>query len=473
MGVPLPSTRPALLCWAALLACSSPPPAQPPSVLVVVIESTRADHLSAYGHARATSPELEALARDGVLFEDCIAPGSWSAASHASLFGGVLPMLADAKPARTRARADAWPTPLDPALPTLAEQFGRAGYRTSAVSSDAALAPSLELMRGFAQAQIAAHDVDAVELAQREIEQAAGSPLLLWVALSGPRAPYEETRHAWLAKHAAALDPASAPEWLEPYLLPGPGRAVDMTQDFGESLSGNERYLLGLLDIPPEGLELLRDLYDGELADADARLGEIVQRFRAAHPDGIIAVTSDHGELLGERGLLGHSGHVYPEVVRVPLVIAAPGRLPLGARVRTPVPLHELHATLLDLAGLGRRPDSLVPVAEGAARRGPIAAVAFRDPDAARLLGGRYAHTWALFRLGNDAIILSSGGDLELYDALGDPRMQIDLTQQRRAQAVSLRREAEGFLVGAIDPLPDEAPPETSTEVAEAPEVAR
>jgi arylsulfatase A-like enzyme len=438
-------------------------------VLVVVIENTRADHLSAYGHARRTSPELEGLAREGVLFEDCTAPGAESWSSHVALFSGLLPHAAPT--AGGRARREAGLPALERDLPTLAERFQQAGYATHAVSSDEWLAPELGLLRGFTHSQMAKNDLEVVELSQRSIARAGGSPLLLWVALSGPRAPYEETEHPWLVAHAAALDPKRAPEWLEPYLLPpepGRRRSVDLSEDFGESMSGNERYMLGLLDIPSEGLELLRDLYDGELADADARLGELVKSFRAAHPDGIVAVTSDHGELFGERGLVGHSGHVYPEVVRVPLVISAPGRLPVGVRTRTPVPLHELHATLLDLAGIARRPDSLVAVALGAPRQGPIAAVAFRDADAARLLGGRYAHTWAMFRSGNDVLVLSSGGSLELYDTASDPGMRTNLTPQRSTQAATLRREAEAFLVGAIEPRPDETPSETSTEIAEA-----
>jgi len=108
-----------------------------------------------------------------------------------------------------------------------------------------------------------------------------------------------------------------------------------------------------------------------------------------------------------------------------------------------------------------------VPVAEGAPRSGPIAAVAFRDADAARLLGGRHTRTWALFRHGDTALVLSSGGDLERYDTARDPGMQTDLGSDQDGRVASLRREAEKFLVGAIEPMPEAAPSEPVTEVAE------
>jgi arylsulfatase A-like enzyme len=168
-------------------------------------------------------------------------------------------------------------------------------------------------------------------------------------------------------------------------------------------------------------------------------------------------VTSDHGEAFGEHGLIEHGGHLYPEVLKVPLVLAAPGRLPAGVRVREPVQMHDLHATLLDLAGIGSLPGSLVPIIRGGKRDGPILASATPRRDWARAAGGRLAESWRYYRRGDHAIVSRSDGSLELYDVARDPSMAHDLADEDPGLASVLLREAEPHFRSTA-PARDRAP---------------
>ena len=116
-----------------------------PNVLLVVLDTVRADRLSAYGHERATSPRLTELASRGVLFRDVTAPDNWTWPTHASIFTGQPPWVHGAHfgeddgavqfswgPAATAMRED---------LPTLAERFARAGYRTGFLTANRVIAP--------------------------------------------------------------------------------------------------------------------------------------------------------------------------------------------------------------------------------------------------------------------------------------------------------------------------------------------
>ncbi len=133
--------------------------------------------------------------------------------------------------------------------------------------------------------------------------------------------------------------------------------------------------------IPPEGIQLLLDLYDGEVARADAALRELVQAWTASGRQGVVVVTSDHGEYFGEHGLLEHGRTVWKEVVDVPLVLAAPGRFPAGATVTLPVQLQDVYPTVLELAGLANPTWSLVDALAGVPRPGAIQAAEWPDDD--------------------------------------------------------------------------------------------
>lgn len=424
-----------------------------PDVLLVVLDTLRADRVSAYGYTRPTTPQLDALAELGVLFEDVTAPAPWTWPSHASLFTGEPPWVhgaqlsADAASSavsrQTKGRFGMAADRMRDDLPTLAERFAAGGYRSVALVANAWLDPELGLLRGFEQARLLERDSALIEAAGAAIAEDDPRPLFLFLNVMTAHSPFRDGPGPWALESDAFLDPARAPAWLRPYLTEGIPRGVQLSQLApGDETTGEVRYAAGQLAIPPADLARLSQLYDASVRGADFVLGRVLERWAAAHPDSVVAVASDHGESLGEHHLLGHAASVYREVLHVPLVIAAPDRLPVGRRVRSAVQLQDLHATLLELAGLGSGPRSLVALARAGdeAPRGPVTAAARRHPHYARFAGARFDRDFRLHRVGDWALVWSASDPAytELYDLGGDPGMLHDVAAREPGQTARL-----------------------------------
>ena len=122
----------------------------------------------------------------------------------------------------------------------------------------------------------------------------------------------------------------------------------------------------------------------------------------------------------------------------MPLIVAAPGRLPAGRRVREPVQMHDLYPTLLELAGIEQLPNSLLRVLEGEPRARTVTATAWPDP-VRGALGERQRRTWRLFRDRGFALIFSDAGSAELYDLSTDPGMSRDLAAEQPERLDEIR----------------------------------
>ncbi|NOY25965.1 MAG: sulfatase-like hydrolase/transferase [Oligoflexia bacterium] len=449
-----------LLSSVLLMACRDAPPqaeTRPPDILVVVLDTVRRDRLSAYGNPRPTSPALSWLASRGVRFTDVTSSASWTWPSHASLFTAQPPWVhgahagAGASNQVELAGDRLSVTPMRRDLPTLPDAFGAAGYRTVALSANRLLSPALGLTRGFQQATFLDSDQAVLRAVSETLAQDDERPLFLFVNLMAAHSPYEAWPASWLSDRQAALRPETAPAWLSPFLVTGGARpAVSFFHGLKPGQpSGVARIMGGQISVPPEGYALLRDIYDSELQALDKELLQLLQTWQQARPVAtkqVVAVASDHGENLGEHGLLEHGGFVYSQLVDVPLVISAPGRLDAGSVVDTPVQLYDLLPTLGGLAGVampeGLAGQDLRPVITGASRPGAITAAAWPAGDLARLLGGRFASAWRLYRDGDLALLSSSDGAVELYDLSVDPAMETDLGASGDSRAASLSERA-------------------------------
>ncbi len=433
------------------LACESQPaPAPPaeapaasvPDVLVVVLDTVRSDKLSTYGYRQPTSPQLDAVAAAGVTFEDVTAPGSWTWSSHASLFTGVGPWEHGAHVSLSEKGVDtgqgnwgiqAMRTDLD----TLAQRFSEAGYRTASLSANRFLDPALGLTRGFEIAEVMKDDALPARAEAIMNDSADNRPLFLFVNILVAHAPWEVFPAPWSKRHETRLSDASvAPAWSVPFLMDEPA-GIDLLRSTGTpERSGHKQLITGTLKIPEADMALVEDLYTGGITAADFLLHKILKPWTASRPSAVVAVTSDHGEYLGEHGLWDHGLTVFSQVVDVPLVIAAPGRLPKGARVTTPVQMHDLYGTLLDLAGLpvGDKV-SLIPVVNGEPRPGPIRAKAWASRSWSESIGGMFSEDWSLYREGNWALVRSSGGTSRLYRMDSDRGMTEDLGTRHPEQS--------------------------------------
>lgn len=333
------------------IGCSdrSPESSKRPHVLLVILDTVRADRVSSYGYNRPTTVAFDITAKAGVRFENAIAPGAWTYPNHASLFTGVAPWIHGA---HERDVQDLEESELDQSnkvtpinqmrqdLPTLAERFSAAGYHTVAVTSNSWLAPDLGLTRGFDEVEVYNNDKYTIGSAIRAIEnqRASNQPLFLFVNLNIAHSPYYDAPGDWRLGDSDFLSLDNAPTWVRPYLVGLPLLGVNLDKDpDGDGITGQMRFLRGDLEILPEDLVKLGVLYDAGVHLADYAYGRILVSWNKLAPKGIVTVASDHGESLGERGFIGHQGVVYPEVLHIPMVIAAPGRLPAGKSISTPV----------------------------------------------------------------------------------------------------------------------------------------
>jgi hypothetical protein len=197
--------------------------------LLVVLDTVRADALGSYGNSYPTSPQFDAIAEAGGLFEDITAPGSWTWPSHASLFTGLAPWEHGAHAASVDTGVSLKGeqlrvTPMREDVPTLAEQFGQTGYGTHAVAVNRLLGQPLGLTRGFDSVQIKSDDPGAVDLA---IARMGGEePLFLFINLMTAHSPYHQTPATWAARHSL-----SEHTWTAPYLVEPDGFSFYATED--------------------------------------------------------------------------------------------------------------------------------------------------------------------------------------------------------------------------------------------------
>jgi arylsulfatase A-like enzyme len=323
--------------------------------MLIVIDTLRADHLSVYGYHRRTSPSLDRLARHAVVYSRAISVGTWTIPSHASMFTGLLPMTHGAY----RAVGSQWSlaTPLAPEIITVAERLATAGYQTAAfVGNDTYLHPIFGLDQGFKLYETRGlWRADRVtRRAIRWLERHYEQPFFLFLNYLDPHEPY------------------AAPA---PYDHAFPGRRDGMrnlahrVRDEGRAPTAEE-------------LEHCVSQYDGDILYTDHHLGRLLERLRdlGRYRDALIIVTSDHGELLGEHGRLGHGTFPYDDVVRVPLIVKYPGQTE-GRIEDRPVSTVDVTPTILDTVGLVVPPELQgVPLSE---RRQPVVS---EETDAAGIL---------------------------------------------------------------------------------------
>jgi arylsulfatase A-like enzyme len=373
-------------------------------VLLVTSDTHRGDHLGAAAKGVSVpTPALDALAQRGVLFEDCFAPSHVTLPSHAALFTGTSP--------RDTAVIDN-ATPLALEAPTLAEAFQDAGWLTAgAVSLDILAHDNSGLGQGFERLSApldTRRGAETVSVALELLDGAAGRPLFLWVHVADAHAPY---------------DPPAGP-------LGYPAGADAFS---GTPTPGSE---------PPPWLPEVRDmeyvraLYRGEVAYLDGELARLLDHPRVR--SGIVAVTADHGEVLGRHGIWWRHKDLYPDTLHVPLIMAWPGA-PAGARVPQPVELLELGRTLLDRAGLTRAAfpgrDLTLPLPAQAPPRFAVAT----NWRSASIQSGE----WHLI------LHLLKSHKVELYHRALDPWCETDLVLQEPARAKALRAELVAWLAEA------------------------
>ena len=419
-----------------------------PHILIVVLDTVRADRNLIYGYERDTTPNLTRIARDGVVFDNAWAPAAWTWPSHASLFTGEPPW----KHGAVSAKADS-PTsmsagnftiePLRSDLPTLAEELNELGYSTICVSTNSLLSPELGLTRGFDQVETHKADRDTINSASRLLAKhdSSSEPVFMVVNLLSAHAPWTTTPAEWSKRHSNRLKEDGCPEWACPFIE----NSTLNLYDAPNGPAGLYHFMAGALEIDREGLELIGDLYDGQLSLVDHHLGKMESLWRRFAPQGALVIVSDHGEHLGERRLMDHGHTVYPEETKIPMVVSWPGTVQPG-RVSTGVMLQDLTWTALEWAGRESSRFTLDDAIKGQARPEPIQASNFVNHGAAKLMRDAGSSTspltqgWWLHIEDNFAMVAGHEHTKELYDLKSDPSMRVNVSAQHADKVTKLEQ---------------------------------
>ncbi len=312
------------------------------NIVLVTMDTLRADHLSAWGYERQTSPVIDALASHGVRFDQAWAQWPKTGPSFASLFTATYPK--DNGIVRRVGK------PMPAGFLMLAETLKRRGYATHAVVSNGAVGSDYYFDQGFDSyvetwklpppGDGTANTAEAVNREARRILDGLGpeQPFFLWVHYIDPHFPYEPPR-----------------EWLDPFLA-DPVYAPLEELRVAENAERRQMGGIGIAQRLNDRVDLgyYVAAYDAEIAYADNQLGLLLadMRERGLMENTLTVFTADHGESLGEhRYFFDHGRFGFETCLHVPLIFNFPGRI--APRVdREPVELIDVAPTILQFAGI-------------------------------------------------------------------------------------------------------------------------
>jgi arylsulfatase A-like enzyme len=339
------------------------PPARAPNVLLIILDTVRAENLSLHGYARRTTPFLERLALRSTVYERAYSPSTWTLPSHGSFFTGRPP----------HEQSGTSFTPLDEALPTLAEALRDRGYYTAGIvaNSDNAF-PHTGLDRGFLR-------YDAHTTAFWEMLQAStiGAAWRWGLRRLGIQLPTRKNADTINERFLAVLDRRGERPFFAFLNYYDAHYKFDEPLPPFESIEGWAEHPVEIVGEMTSYVAGHVDDYDREIAYLDGRLEALFSALEQRRLlDGtLVIVTSDHGEEFTEHGSLGHGFNVYNTTLHVPLIVTWPGIVPRGMRVQRPVGLQDLPATILELVGMaGESPfggTNLLAAANDSSRQGP------------------------------------------------------------------------------------------------------
>ena len=372
--------------------------AERPNVVLITLDTTRADRMGFLGSPRGLTPELDALARQGTVFEQAFAQAPITTVSHATILSGTYPQSH---------RVNDFGVALPASVPWVPELFAKSGYHTAAFVGSLILDPRAGLAPGFDR---------GFEVYDAGYRTKRG----------------KEDRYATMERRAEQVM-TRALEWLAKR-PPGPFLLWIHLYDAHDPYEAPEPFRTRFAKAP----------YDGEIAYVDAQVGRLTARLREQRllDSTAVAVFADHGESLGEHGESTHGVFLYDSTIRVPLVMKLPAGRPTGQRVATRVSLVDLAPTLLDLAGLAVpsavQGQSLLPLV-GTART-------LDRPSYAETDYPRRAFGWSsLAAWRADRFLYVKAPRPELFDLRADPGQARNLADERAQVAERVAQDLEAF----------------------------
>jgi len=394
-----------------------------PNVLFVMVDTLRADHMSAYGYEKRTTPNADALARDGVLYRDMAAQASWTKPSVATQLSSLYPSSH-----RAIRKTDILPD----AVVLLPEVLYRHGWVTGGFANNINVAPTFNFGQGYVTYEFLSpsYFFGASE---------ASSQLSIYNVLRLLRQRFLADKiYVQHFYQDAEVVTDRALEWLEEYgdrpfflFL----HYMDPHDPYFELPYNGRGYARVQHPNPPvEWAGAMSELYDDNIAYFDAHFGRLIEWLKAEglYDNTLIVFTGDHGEEFHEHGGWWHGTTLYEEQVRVPLIIKFPGQARAGTEDTAPARSLDIAPTVLDVLGLEAPPSW-----QGVSLIG--------DGPRAELLEDHEGNVIYSINDGRWKLITANAGnhrglpELALFDLQADPDEQHNLAAERPEEVARLQ----------------------------------
>jgi len=442
----------------ASTAHASPLPTGAPNIILIVLDTVRQDRLSPYGSSRDTSPNILRFAEESCVF-DGYSSASWTWPSHATLMTGLY----------SHENGTTSSFFLDSRNKTLAELLGESGYSTAAfVANFGWLSPESGFSQGFdhyfaecAESPLpfpylaslfllklypdaSALNIDpcfrAPLINRRAVEwlkKNGGRPFFMFLNYMDAHVPYHPP-HPFDTMWNAEID-RPQPDFIRPDVV-AYYRYEDEVNSGKRHMADDER-------------TFLLDRYDGEIGYLDKHIGGLLSNLKelGLYENSLIVITSDHGEGFGEHGLVQHTGSLYQEIIRVPLIIKPPanGReIRSGGSASLVHPFHSILSYVQIPHTTGRQDVDLF-----SGKTAPILAEFHLDEKARRILSDRFGDSTYCLIADGLKLIWSSNGNEELFDIERDPTESTNVLALPSPQAAEPFEEIRSALNKKIEEL--------------------
>jgi arylsulfatase A-like enzyme/Flp pilus assembly protein TadD len=387
--------RACILCLLVLLPALAAAAADQPSVILITLDTVRADRMGFLGSKLGLTPQLDALASQGVVFEHAYSQAPITPVSHATILTGTFPQFHGIRNFGDR---------LPPSIPFLPEILHAQGYRTGAFVGSIILDPKNGFASGFDVYNAGFHRQKTGERREASMQRRGDVTLgyvLEWLGQEKGK-PFFLWFHLW-----DAHDPHNPPE---PFRSRFPGAP-----------------------------------YNGSIAYVDATVGKLLDYLRSQgmYDNSLIAVAADHGESLGDHGELTHSIFLYDSTIHVPLLLKLPRNRSAGQHVNATASLVDLAPTLLEALG-----HTVPPAMQG---RSLLPLIGNPHPESRPSLAtgdhSERSFGWSALvslRTGNQLFVRAPSP--ELYDLASDSGATKNLYRTDRAAAVRLASQLDNFV---------------------------
>ncbi len=413
-----------------------------PNVTLILVDALRPDHLACYGYPLSTSPQIDSLASQGVLFKSVLATSNWSVPTHASLFTGLYP---------SSHGAYSLFSVLGDQTPTLAEILSKNSYYSLSLYSNHLLDTVSGLNRGFDYALGVEHDrktsytleriyekflkktplsKEITKITQKWIDHCATLklPSFVFMNLFEVHAPYSP-KEPYFSDLLTTIDTDKV--------------NVDLVNQFRYLPSSRKEKLEMLSQFSQTDLEYLSRMYDSNIRYTDTLIGKLIenQKVRGRFTNTLNIITADHGEFLGEHGFVGHlTPKLYNPGVKIPLIMVYPEKLIPQVRDLF-VSQVDIFPTVLTLLGLKEQIPRIIQGSDlfsEAENKDPI--IEFWDDAKEKFIRATISKGYKL---------IAQGQSLELYHLESDPREKDNLAAEKQIEAEviyrSMKARVESF----------------------------